>query len=179
MLNTTPHFIYLLPSLHLDNNSSNDEGTPPFSHIFHGSFQADQQGRGHAGSVARPQGQGIRQVPEVLLESAPVACRQINAQLLGPPRRPAHPRKKRSTPYPTQIETRIMRIVRDLEIINLRELRFDADLRSDLKIDSLNLVALLTSIEHEFTTVFEDNVFEGIANLNEVVTILMRDPKII
>jgi NADH dehydrogenase (ubiquinone) 1 alpha/beta subcomplex 1 len=69
--------------------------------------------------------------------------------------------------------------VRDLEIINLRELRFDADLRSDLNIDSLNLVALLTSIEHEFTTVFEDNVFEGIANLNEVVTILMRDPKII
>ncbi len=41
------------------------------------------------------------------------------------------------------------------------------------------MVALLTSIEHEFTTLFEDNVFEGIKTLNEVVTILMRDPKII
>ena len=52
-------------------------------------------------------------------------------------------------------------------------------MRADLKIDSLNLVALLTSIEHEFTTVFEDNVFEGVKTLDEVVTILMRDPKII
>jgi NADH dehydrogenase (ubiquinone) 1 alpha/beta subcomplex 1, acyl-carrier protein len=66
-----------------------------------------------------------------------------------------------------------------LEVISLRELRFDADIRRDLKMDSLNIVALLTSIEHEFTTVFEDNVFEGISNLNEVVTLLMRDPKII
>jgi NADH dehydrogenase (ubiquinone) 1 alpha/beta subcomplex 1 len=61
----------------------------------------------------------------------------------------------------------------------LREVKFDADLRRDLKIDSLNIVALLTSIEHEFTTVFEDNVFEGITSLSEVVTLLMRDPKII
>lgn len=72
-----------------------------------------------------------------------------------------------------------MRLFRDLEIINLKDVKFDADLRKDLKIDSLNLVALLTSIEHEFTTVFQDNVFEGISNLNEVVTILMKDPKII
>jgi NADH dehydrogenase (ubiquinone) 1 alpha/beta subcomplex 1 len=70
-------------------------------------------------------------------------------------------------------------LFRDLEIINLKDVKFDADLRKDLKIDSLNLVALLTSIEHEFTTVFQDNVFEGISNLNEVVTILMKDPKII
>jgi len=72
-----------------------------------------------------------------------------------------------------------LRLFRDLEIINLKDVKFDADLRKDLKIDSLNLVALLTSIEHEFTTVFQDNVFEGISNLNEVVTILMKDPKII
>jgi NADH dehydrogenase (ubiquinone) 1 alpha/beta subcomplex 1 len=49
--------------------------------------------------------------------------------------------------------------LRDLEIVELRSVKFDADLRRDLKIDSLNIVALLTSIEHEFTTVFEDNVF--------------------
>lgn len=61
----------------------------------------------------------------------------------------------------------------------MKKVRFEADLRRDLQLDSLNLVALLTSIEHEFTTVFEDNVFEGIRSLNEVVTLLMRDPKII
>ena len=58
-------------------------------------------------------------------------------------------------------------------------MRWEADLRRDLKVDSLNMVALLTSIEHEFTTVFEDNVFEGIKTLEEVVTIIMRDPKVI
>ena len=41
------------------------------------------------------------------------------------------------------------------------------------------MVALLVGIEHEFTTVFEDNVFEGVRSLEEVVTLLMRDPKII
>ena len=61
----------------------------------------------------------------------------------------------------------------------MKKVRFEADLRRDLQLDSLNLVALLTSIEHEFTTVFEDNVFEGIRSLNEVVTLLMPDPKII
>jgi NADH dehydrogenase (ubiquinone) 1 alpha/beta subcomplex 1 len=70
-------------------------------------------------------------------------------------------------------------LIRDLEILELNSVKFDADLRQELRVDSLNLVALLTSIENEFTTVFEDDVFEGIKNLNEVVTILMRDPKII
>ena len=79
----------------------------------------------------------------------------------------------------TKIETRILRVIRDLEIIEVRKVRFDADLRREMKVDSLNMVALLTSIEHEFTTVFEDNVFEGIKTLDEAVTILMRDPKLI
>jgi NADH dehydrogenase (ubiquinone) 1 alpha/beta subcomplex 1, acyl-carrier protein len=78
-----------------------------------------------------------------------------------------------------QIETRILRVIRDLEIVDLKSVEFKADLRRDLRIDSLNVVALLTSIEHEFTTVFEDSVFEGVKTLDEVVTVLMRDPKII
>ena len=63
--------------------------------------------------------------------------------------------------------------------MEVRNVRFDADLRRDLKVDSLNLVALLTSIEHEFTTLFEDTLFEGVRTLEEVVTVLMRDPKLI
>ena len=63
--------------------------------------------------------------------------------------------------------------------MEVRNVRFDADLRRDLNVDSLNLVALLTSIEHEFTTLFEDTLFEGVRTLEEVVTVLMRDPKLI
>jgi NADH dehydrogenase (ubiquinone) 1 alpha/beta subcomplex 1 len=48
----------------------------------------------------------------------------------------------------------------------VKSVNFEADLRRDLKLDSLNIVALLTSIEHEFTTVLEDNVFEGIKTLD-------------
>lgn len=50
-------------------------------------------------------------------------------------------------------------MIRDLEIVDVNNVKFEADLRKDLRVDSLNIVALLTSIEHEFTTVFEDNVF--------------------
>jgi NADH dehydrogenase (ubiquinone) 1 alpha/beta subcomplex 1 len=49
-------------------------------------------------------------------------------------------------------------------------------MRKDLNLDSLNITVLLTSIEHEFTTVFEDRVFETVRNLDELVTILIRDP---
>jgi NADH dehydrogenase (ubiquinone) 1 alpha/beta subcomplex 1 len=45
-------------------------------------------------------------------------------------------------------------------------------------LDSLNITVLLTSIEHEFTTVFEDRVFESVRTLEEIVTLLCRDPKI-
>ena len=61
----------------------------------------------------------------------------------------------------------------------MKDVDFKADLRGDLRVDSLNMVALLTSIEHEFTTVFEDNFFEGVKTLDEVVTVLSRDPKLI
>jgi acyl carrier protein len=40
------------------------------------------------------------------------------------------------------------------------------DMRSDLKLDSLNIVVLLTSIESEFTTLFEDKVFESVRRLD-------------
>lgn len=47
-----------------------------------------------------------------------------------------------------------------------------------MKLDSLNIVIVLTEIENEFTTVFEDKVFETVRSLQEIVDILVRDEKI-
>ena len=51
-------------------------------------------------------------------------------------------------------------------------------MRKDLNLDSLNITVLLTQIEHEFTTVFEDRVFESVKSLDEIVLLLVKDPKI-
>ena len=50
-------------------------------------------------------------------------------------------------------------------MFDLHKLNWDASF-DDLGIDSLEQTALLTSIEHEFHTVFEDRVFENFENLN-------------
>jgi acyl carrier protein len=51
------------------------------------------------------------------------------------------------------------------------------DLRKDLGLDSLNITALLTEIEQEFTIVFEDRVFEGVKYLEDLVKLICRDEK--
>jgi hypothetical protein len=43
----------------------------------------------------------------------------------------------------------------------------------------LDITAIITSIENEFTTVFEDRIFEGVRNLDELIQILVKDDKII
>ena len=48
-------------------------------------------------------------------------------------------------------------------------------MRKDLGLDSLDQTALLTEIESEFSTVFEDRVFENFTNLNQVVIFLGSD----
>ena len=66
-----------------------------------------------------------------------------------------------------QIETRILKVIYDSELIDrLDKFSFDQDMRKDLNLDSLNITVLLTQIEHEFTTVFEDRVFESVKSLD-------------
>lgn len=77
-----------------------------------------------------------------------------------------------------EIETRILKRLHESELVDLRKFKFNQDLRKDLKLDSLNVVVLLTEIEQEFTTVFEDRVFESARNIEELIDILVRDPKI-
>ena len=42
-------------------------------------------------------------------------------------------------------------------------------------IDSLDQIAIITSLEHEFHTIFEDNVFDSLESLNECRERLSKD----
>lgn len=74
-----------------------------------------------------------------------------------------------------EIEARIYKVLSNFEKIDLKSFKFTQDLRKDLGLDSLEQTALLTSIEEEFKTVFEDRVFENFTNLEQVVTFLSQD----
>lgn len=58
--------------------------------------------------------------------------------------------------------------------INIKTFKW-TDSFKDLGLDSLETTALLTSIEAEFNTVFEDRVFENFKNLDEVIVMLQSD----
>ena len=77
-----------------------------------------------------------------------------------------------------EVETRILKRLYDSELVDLNTFNFNKDIRDDLKLDSLNIVVILTEIENEFTTVFEDRVFESVRRLGELVDILVRDEKV-
>lgn len=77
-----------------------------------------------------------------------------------------------------EIETRILKRIHKSELIDVEKFDFSKELRKDLRLDSLNIVVLLTEIEHEFTTVLEDRVFETAKTLEEIVDLLARDEKI-
>jgi len=57
----------------------------------------------------------------------------------------------------------------------LEESDLSADYEKDLKLDSLEWTALITSIEHEFHTVFEDRLYEHFRNVNQFVNLLEKD----
>lgn len=68
-----------------------------------------------------------------------------------------------------------MKVLSHFDKVNLKTFRWEDDFRKDLKLDSLETTALLTSIEHEFSTVFEDRVFENLKTLEQVVKLLESD----
>lgn len=54
---------------------------------------------------------------------------------------------------------------------------FDMDADYDkLGLDSLEWTALVTSIEYEFHTAFEDNLYDHFKSVNEFVNLLEKDP---
>ena len=65
----------------------------------------------------------------------------------------------------SEVVTRIMHVLNQFSTYDLRTLDWSKNF-SDQGIDSLEQIAIITSLEHEFHTVFEDNVFDSMETLN-------------
>lgn len=75
----------------------------------------------------------------------------------------------------SEIKTRVIHILRHFEKVDLRKIDWKANLLTGMKLDEFERVAFLTSVEHEFSTIFEDNVFDNLKTLEDVVGYLATD----
>ncbi len=67
-----------------------------------------------------------------------------------------------------------MKVLSHFECVNLRTFAFSDSFKS-ANVDSLEQIAILTSIEEEFHTVFEDTVFDSFCDMDSVVRYLKTD----
>ena len=74
----------------------------------------------------------------------------------------------------TEVITRMMHVLHSFAIYDLKKLSWSNNFE-DEGIDSLESTAVITSIEHEFHTIFEDNIFDSFENLNDVKKQLVTD----
>ena len=74
----------------------------------------------------------------------------------------------------TEVQTRMSKILHAYKLFDLHNLNWDSSFEN-IGLDSLESTAVLTSMEHEFHTVFEDRVFENFENLNQVKTFITTD----
>lgn len=75
----------------------------------------------------------------------------------------------------TEIQARIYNLLREFDLMDLEQFDFDADYEKGLGLDSLEWTAIVTSIEHEFHTVFPDTLFDHFRTLNDFVTYMEKD----
>jgi acyl carrier protein len=75
----------------------------------------------------------------------------------------------------TEIQARVYNLLREFDFKPLEEIDFDGDYEKDNGLDSLEWTALITSIEHEFHTVFEDNLYFHFRTINDFVSLLEKD----
>ena len=74
----------------------------------------------------------------------------------------------------SEVHTRISFVLHQFRIFDLNTFNWH-DSFEKLGIDSLEQTSILTSIEHEFHTVFEDRVFENFSNFNQVIRFIATD----
>mgnify|MGYP000927448896 CR=1 FL=1 len=74
----------------------------------------------------------------------------------------------------TEVHTRMNFVLHNFHIFDLAKVDYNASFE-DLGLDSLDQTAVLTSLEHEFHTVFEDRVFENFKTLSEVRKYIQTD----
>lgn len=61
----------------------------------------------------------------------------------------------------------------------MREFRFEDDIRKEYYLDSLDITALISSIEEEFNTIFDPDTYDSARTLDLIVEALLRDPTIV
>ena len=74
----------------------------------------------------------------------------------------------------TEVITRIMHVLHRFHIYDLEKFDWRKPF-GEQGVDSLEATALLTTIEDEFHTIFEDRVFENFENLDQVKEHLVLD----
>ena len=85
----------------------------------------------------------------------------------------------------TEVITRIMFVLRNFHIYDLENFDWNVNILvliypfqkkfEDQGVDSLEQIALITSIEHEFHTIFEDRLFDHFENLKQIKEAIMLD----
>ena len=85
-----------------------------------------------------------------------------------------NPRVADETLDETEVITRIMSVLNRFRIYDLESFDWNKPWGAQ-GMDSLETTAILTSIEEEFHTIFEDRVFENFENLDQVKQHLVLD----
>ena len=72
------------------------------------------------------------------------------------------------------MQTRISQVLHQFKLLDLHKLDWKAKFEN-LGLDIFEQNAILTSIEHEFHTVFEDRIFENFESFEEVKKFITND----
>ena len=67
----------------------------------------------------------------------------------------------------TEVQTRMSQVIHQFRTVDLHKLDWKASWDS-LGLDIYEQTAMITSIEHEFHTVFEDRLFESFENFEQI-----------
>ncbi|CAD8204190.1 unnamed protein product [Paramecium octaurelia] len=74
-----------------------------------------------------------------------------------------------------EVDVRFLKVLKSFEKIDVKSVNWEGDLIKDLGLDSLERIALITSIEHEFTAIFEDRVFDNLKSLQDIKKQILKD----
>lgn len=67
----------------------------------------------------------------------------------------------------SEVQTRMSQVIYNFHLLDLAKLDWDANFEQN-GLDEYEQIAVITGIEHEFHTVFEDHVFDNFKNFNEI-----------
>ena len=74
----------------------------------------------------------------------------------------------------SEVHTRMSQVLHKFEIVDLHTLDWHKSFEEN-GLDEFEQTAILTSVEHEFHTIFEDRIFENFTNLDQVMRFVAAD----